>query len=123
MASTSRTSAQRPPLPAVMPMSGGRSKMLAEDRIPDSFPTSQLVVPKKVVYKAPDGVDVHGQLFEANGGAAKKPAIIYVHGGPPRQMLLGWHYSDYYTNAYALNQYLASRGYVILSVNYRLRSE
>jgi dipeptidyl aminopeptidase/acylaminoacyl peptidase len=35
-------------------------------------------------------------------------------------MLLGWHYSDYYTNAYALNQYLASRGYVVLSVNYRL---
>ena len=35
-------------------------------------------------------------------------------------MLVGWHYSDYYTNAYALNQYLASRGYVVLSVNYRL---
>lgn len=37
-----------------------------------------------------------------------------------RQMLLGWHYSDYYANAYALNQYLASRGFVVLSVNYRL---
>ena len=35
-------------------------------------------------------------------------------------MLLGWHYSDYYANAYALNQYLASRGFVVLSVNYRL---
>ncbi len=34
-------------------------------------------------------------------------------------MLLGWHYSGYYHNAYALNQYLASRGYVVLSVNYR----
>ena len=50
----------------------------------------------------------------------KKPAIIYIHGGPPRQMLLGWHYSDYYTNAYAMNQYLASRGFIVLSVNYRL---
>ena len=112
--------AQRPPLPAVMPASGGNAKTLAEDRIPGNFPSAQLVVPKKVIYKAPDGVEVHGQLFEAAGGAAKKPAIIYVHGGPPRQMLLGWHYSDYYTNAYALNQYLASRGYVVLSVNYRL---
>jgi dipeptidyl aminopeptidase/acylaminoacyl peptidase len=46
--------------------------------------------------------------------------VIYVHGGPPRQMLLGWHYSDYYANAYAVNQYLASRGFVVLSVNYRL---
>ena len=35
-------------------------------------------------------------------------------------MLLGWHYSDYYSNAYAMNQYLASRGYVVLSINYRL---
>jgi len=112
--------AQRPPLPAVMPASGGKSTTLAEDRIPANFPTAQLVTPKKVVYKAPDGIEVHGQLFETTGGAAKKPAIVYVHGGPPRQMLLGWHYSDYYTNAYALNQYLASRGYVVLSVNYRL---
>ncbi len=112
--------AQRPPLPAVMPATGGKSMTLAEDRVPANFPTMQLVTPKKVVYKAPDGVEVHGQLFETAGGAAKKPAIVYVHGGPPRQMLLGWHYSDYYTNAYALNQYLASRGYVVLSVNYRL---
>jgi dipeptidyl aminopeptidase/acylaminoacyl peptidase len=111
---------QRPPLPAVIAVDGGKSQLLAEDRLPSEFPATQLVTPKKVVYKAPDGVEVHGQLFEAAGGAAKKPAIIYVHGGPPRQMLLGWHYSDYYTNAYALNQYLASRGYVVLSVNYRL---
>jgi dipeptidyl aminopeptidase/acylaminoacyl peptidase len=34
-------------------------------------------------------------------------------------MLLGWHYMGYYHNAYAFNQYLASRGYVVLSVNYR----
>ena len=112
--------AQRPPLPTVMPASGGGGKTLAQDRVPADFPTSQLVTPKKVVFKSPDGLDIHGQLFEAAGGAGKKPAIIYVHGGPPRQMLLGWHYSDYYTNAYAMNQYLASRGYVVLSVNYRL---
>ena len=34
-------------------------------------------------------------------------------------MLLGWHYMDYYNNAYAMNQYLASLGYVVLAVNYR----
>src|ERR1041384_915728 len=111
--------AQRPPLPTVVPASGGKPITLAEDRVPNNFPAAQLVTPKKVVYKSPDGVEVHGQLFEP-AGSGKKPAIIYVHGGPPRQMLLGWHYSDYYTNAYALNQYLASRGYVVLSVNYRL---
>ncbi|MEO8946747.1 MAG: prolyl oligopeptidase family serine peptidase, partial [Gemmatimonadaceae bacterium] len=40
--------------------------------------------------------------------------------GPPRQMLLGWHPMDYYSNSYAVNQYLANHGYVVLSVNYRL---
>ncbi len=98
-------------------------RALAAD-LPSRYPEAQLVVPRKVVFKAPDGLDVHAQLFERAGGDAragtKKPAVIFVHGGPPRQMLLGWHYSDYYSNAYALNQYLASRGFVVLAVNYRL---
>lgn len=112
--------AQRPPLPTVMAVNGGKPQLLAEDRIPGVFPTKDLVTPKQVVFKAPDGLSIHGQLFEKAGGSEKKPGIIYVHGGPPRQMLLGWHYSDYYSNAYALNQFLASRGYVVLSVNFRL---
>jgi dipeptidyl aminopeptidase/acylaminoacyl peptidase len=112
--------AQRPPLPTVMPFAGGGRRPLAEDRVPADFPAAKLVTPKQVVFKSPDGVTVHSQVFEAPGGSGCKPAIIYVHGGPPRQMLLGWHYSDYYANAYATNQYLANRGFVVLSVNYRL---
>ncbi|MDQ6885678.1 MAG: prolyl oligopeptidase family serine peptidase [Gemmatimonadota bacterium] len=111
---------KRPPLPMVIPMDGGKARTLAEDQIPADFPAAELVAPRKVVFKAADGVEVHGQLFERAGGSAKKPAVIYVHGGPPRQMLLGWHYMYYYSNSYAMNQYLASRGYVVLSVNYRL---
>ena len=112
--------AQRPPLPAVKPLSGGTTQLLAADRIPADFPAAQLVTPRAVTFTSEDGVVVHGQLFERAGGTGTKPAIVYVHGGPPRQMLVGWHYSDYYANAYATNQYLASRGFVVLSVNYRL---
>ncbi len=114
--------AQKPPLPMVMAFAGGRTPpiVIGEDRIPTGYPASQLVTPRKVTFRAPDGKTVHGQLFEPKGGAAKKPAIVYVHGGPSRQMLVGWHYSDYYSNAYAMNQYLASRGFVVLAVNYRL---
>jgi dipeptidyl aminopeptidase/acylaminoacyl peptidase len=111
---------QRPPLPAVRPAAGGPARVLAEDRVPAEFPAAALVTPRAVSFRSEDGVLVHGQLFERAGGPARKPAVVYVHGGPPRQMLLGWHYSDYYSNAYALNQYLASRGFVVLSVNYRL---
>lgn len=111
---------QRPPLPSVVPVDGGQPRVIAEDRLPSDYPSRQLVVPKKVVYKAADGLEIHAQLFETAGGPARKPAVIYVHGGPPRQMLLGWHYSEYYSNAYSQNQFLASRGYVVLSVNFRL---
>ena len=34
-------------------------------------------------------------------------------------MLLGFHHRGYYHNAYALNQYLASQGYIVMSINYR----
>ncbi len=112
------STAQRPPLAAVMPAGGGTRRLLGEERIAD-FPSQKLVTPKQVIFKSPDGLEVHGQVFEASSSGTKKPAIVYVHGGPERQMLLGWHYSPYYENAYALNQYLASRGYVVLSVNYR----
>ncbi len=111
---------QRPPLPTVKAMAAGAARTLAEDRLPADYPTAALVVPKPVTFKSSDGLTIHAQLFERPGGAAKKPAIVYVHGGPPRQMLLGWHYSSYYANGYAMNQYLASRGFAVLAINYRL---
>jgi dipeptidyl aminopeptidase/acylaminoacyl peptidase len=87
--------------------------------VPADYPSAALVVPKRVTFTAPDGVTIHGQLFQTDDGKTK-PGIIFVHGGPPRQMLLGWHYMDYYSNAYAVNQYLATHGFTVLSVNYRL---
>jgi dipeptidyl aminopeptidase/acylaminoacyl peptidase len=81
----------------------------------------KLVTPKQVVFKSGDGLELHGQLFAPANlkGGEKRPALIFLHGGPMRQMLLGWHYMYYYSNCYAMNQYLASRGYVVLALNYR----
>lgn len=110
--------AQRPPVPAIL--ADGKQKLIAPELVPANYPTRQLVVPKKVTFKAADGVTVHGQLFEPRNARGKRPAIVYLHGGPQRQMLLGWHMRAYYSNDYALNQYLAQRGFVVLSVNYRL---
>ncbi|HQQ82985.1 MAG TPA: prolyl oligopeptidase family serine peptidase [Cyclobacteriaceae bacterium] len=113
---------QRPPVTAVMNFNTkGMMRLMGADRIVAGYPEKKLVTPKQVIFTSSDGVVVHGQLFEPSAPASgKRPAIIYIHGGPPRQMLLGWHYSDYYSNAYASNQYLASLGFTVLSVNYRL---
>jgi dipeptidyl aminopeptidase/acylaminoacyl peptidase len=80
------------------------------------------IIPQPVTFAAADGLVVHGQLFIPPGtppGTGRRPAVVFFHGGSQRQMLLGFHYMHYYSNAYAMNQYLASRGYVVLSVNYR----
>lgn len=112
---------RRTPLPAVIAMEGGSPKLLGTDRIPADFPTSALVVPERVVMASIDGTPVHMQLFKrADLGPGKHPAVVYVHGGPPRQMLLGYHYWHYYASDYALNQYLASQGFIVVSLNYRL---
>jgi dipeptidyl aminopeptidase/acylaminoacyl peptidase len=111
--------AKAPPSVSAIGLDGSGRHDLGAGTVPAEFPQSQLIVPRSVAFTSADGLVVHGQLFD-NGSGANKPGIIFVHGGPPRQMLLGWHYMDYYSNSYAVNQYLANHGYVVLSVNYRL---
>ena len=98
----------------------GHGRREVASGVPADFPTQALVVPKLVSFKAADGQVVQGQLFQRDDGGAPKPGVIFVHGGPKRQMVLGWHYMDYYANAYAVNQYLANHGFTVLSINYRL---
>ena len=93
---------------------------VATEFFPKDFPPD-LNMPQVIMVKATDGMQVPAQLFlPADYNAQKKyPAIVYLHGGSKRQMLPGFHYSQYYSNAYALNQYFAAQGYIVLSLNYR----
>ncbi|MGH9588313.1 MAG: S9 family peptidase, partial [Acidobacteriaceae bacterium] len=115
-----RSDARVPMRPAVVTGSGGL-RDLAPQMIPSDFPAAQMIVPQPVTYSATDGMHIHGDLFLPPGSTncEKHPAVVFVHGGSQRQMVLGWHYMGYYSNDYALNEYLASRGYVVLSINYR----
>lgn len=112
------SSATSPAMPYEVTSKG--REMIAKQALPSDFPSASLVTPRQVIFRSADGVTLHGQLFLPRNTNGKLPALVYMHGGPSRQMLLGFHYMDYYHNAYAENQYLASRGYVVLSVNYRL---
>lgn len=114
-------SGARQPARAVVETGGGEARELAPGTVPPGFPEQALVEPQPVIFSAADGLRIHGQLFLPPGlkKGERRPGILFFHGGSHRQMLLGWHYSGYYHNSYAMNQYLASRGYVVLSVNYR----
>ena len=94
---------------------------LPAEGLPADYPASSLVEPQSVTLPLRAGIAAHAVLFvpPAGSGAGRHPAVVFMHGGPIRQMLLGFHYMDYYSNAYALNEYLASRGYLVLALNYR----
>ncbi len=112
------SSATRPAWPAV------RQKNVQVDVATDLFPKNfpkNLGEPTAITLTASDGFISNAQIFlPANYDAAKKyPAVIFLHGGSRRQMLLGFHYSQYYSNAYAFNQFFAQNGFIVMALNYR----
>ncbi len=112
--------ARTPASVALVPVQGAKPTVIFPT-LGENFPTAAHVTPQIVMTKAADGFDISNQLFlpaDLKAGE-KRPAIVFVHGGPQRQMLPGYHYMQFYHWAYAYNQWLASQGYVVLSINYR----
>jgi len=112
-----------------MPQSVGVWKLGTEAKRKIVFPTSMPGFPKDahvqpeiVITKADDGLEIHNQLFLPKDlkPGERRPAIVFVHGGPPRQMMPAYHYMQFYHWAYGINQWLANQGYIVLSINYRL---
>jgi dipeptidyl aminopeptidase/acylaminoacyl peptidase len=112
----------REPMHAAFINARGEMQPLHLSALPAGYPASRLSAPQQVLFPSQDRLfTLHGQLFFPPGFNPRQPhaAILFFHGGPHRQMLLGYPGMDYYSNAYAMNQYLASRGFIVLSVNYR----
>ncbi|MEP7185262.1 MAG: prolyl oligopeptidase family serine peptidase [Rhodanobacter sp.] len=112
------STATRPAMPQRLTAHG--QQMIAASELPADYPSAQMVVPRQVVFKSLDGLEIHAQLFVPKGQPKNRPALVFTHGGPSRQMLLGFHPMGAYNYMYAANQYLANRGFVVLSVNYRM---
>jgi len=106
---------------ATVEAGGGKAGIVSPRELPTEFPVRELVTPQLVIVKAADGLEVPCQLFLPRGAKAgdRRPAVVFTHGGPVRQMLLGWHYMEFYSEAYGINQHFARRGYVVISINYR----
>jgi dipeptidyl aminopeptidase/acylaminoacyl peptidase len=113
-----QSDATKPLRPVVL--ASGRWQPLAPEGSA-SFPSSELVTPEAVTFAAKDGQLVHAQLFLPRDSATSKPhpAIMFFHGGPRRQMLLGFNPMGAYNWMYALNQRFVAEGFIVISVNYR----
>jgi dipeptidyl aminopeptidase/acylaminoacyl peptidase len=112
--------AKQPKSVAIVPADGGKPTIVSR-KLPADFPLDAQVVPEPVILTAEDGLQTHAQVFVPKDikPGERRPALVFTHGGPGRQMLLGYHYSFFYHMAYAINQYFANKGYVVISVNYR----
>jgi len=106
---------------AASPSQQAAAKKIVFPATRKGFPMDAHVEPELVLTKAADGMEIHNQLFVPKDiePGEKRAAIVFVHGGPAREMLLGYHYMQFYHWAYGINQWLANQGYVVLSINYR----
>jgi dipeptidyl aminopeptidase/acylaminoacyl peptidase len=108
-------------LPAATTTTASATQTIVFPKTHKYWPTDLHVEPQLIKTRAADGLEIPNQLFVPKDikPGERRPAIIFVHGGPVRQMLLGYHYMHFYHWAYGINQWLANQGYVVLSVNYR----
>jgi dipeptidyl aminopeptidase/acylaminoacyl peptidase len=112
--------ASTPASVGIVPAAGGATRVVFP-RLTSEFPKVAHVTPEIVWLTAADSVKFSNQLFVPKDirPGERRPALVFVHGGPARQMLPGYHYMQFYHWFYAYNQWLANQGYVVLSVNYR----
>ncbi len=79
-----------------------------------AFPAAALSLPKPVAWANADGSEVHGLYYppasERFVDEGPPPLVVFVHGGPTDHVDAGWRPQI---------QFLASRGYAVLAVNYR----
>ena len=80
--------------------------------------------PKVITFKARDGVDVYARLFTPEMLGARRdparPGVVFVHGAGYAQN--AHKYWASYFREYMFHNLLASRGYVVLDVDYRASS-
>lgn len=89
--------------------------------MPAAWTRESIVEPEHVLLESAGGMRVHADLFVPAGldRQRRHPALVFVHGGPSRQMRYGWHPMHSYAVFYAFNQFLLHQGYVVISIDYR----
>ncbi len=109
-----------PPEVYLSPATGGLGRRVTVSPRP-AFRAQAWQDPPVITFKARDGVDVPARLFTPESVGAlrdpRKPGVVFVHGA-------GWlqnahrFWSNYYRE-YFFHHLLASRGYVVIDVDYR----
>jgi dipeptidyl aminopeptidase/acylaminoacyl peptidase len=118
----------KPPEVYVMPNRPGATAKQVTTTPTAEWRSFKWIDPKIVTFKARDGVEVHARLFtpEMTGPrmdrrpGTRLPAVVFVHGAGYLQN--AHKYWSSYFREYMFHNLLASRGYVVLDVDYRASS-
>jgi dipeptidyl aminopeptidase/acylaminoacyl peptidase len=115
------SSAARPPEVFVMPYAAGAPVQQVTTTPTDEWRSYRWVEPQVITFKARDGAEVYARLFTPEMVGAKRdrsrPGVVFVHGAGYAQNAHKY-WASYYRE-YMFDHLLASRGYVVLDVDYR----
>jgi dipeptidyl aminopeptidase/acylaminoacyl peptidase len=113
--------ANKPPEVFVMPNTGGATARQVTTSPTEEWRSFKWADPEVLTFKARDGIDVYARLFTPEMMGAKRdaaaPGVIFVHGAGYAQN--AHKYWSTYFREYMFHNLLASRGYVVLDVDYR----
>jgi dipeptidyl aminopeptidase/acylaminoacyl peptidase len=117
-----RTAVEHPLEVYAVAAHAGAKPVRLSNSLPPGLQVADLTAPVPVYFpsRADDRKSVPATLIvnKSLDRKQKHPAIIWIHGSGADQNYLGWH-PGAYRMYYALNQYLAQQGYVILTPDYR----
>lgn len=115
------SSASKPPEVFVMPYAAGAPMQQVTTTPTEEWRSYRWVEPQVVTFTARDGVEVFARLFTPEMVGAKRdrsrPGVVFVHGAGYAQNAHKY-WASYYRE-YMFDHLLASRGYVVLDVDYR----
>jgi dipeptidyl aminopeptidase/acylaminoacyl peptidase len=114
----------KPPEVYLMPNRAGATAAQITTTPTEEWRSFKWADPQLVTFKARDGVEVYARLFtpEMMGSKrdASRPGVVFVHGAGYTQN--AHRYWASYFREYMFHNLLASRGYVVLDVDYRASS-
>jgi dipeptidyl aminopeptidase/acylaminoacyl peptidase len=114
----------KPPEVYLMPNRAGAAAKQVTTTPTAEWRAFNWIDPKVITFKARDGVDVYARLFTPEMIGARRdpshPGVVFVHGAGYAQN--AHKYWASYFREYMFHNLLASRGYVVLDVDYRASS-
>ena len=114
----------KPPEVFLAPNRAGAAAVRVTTTPAEEWRSFHWIDPKVITFKARDGVDVYARLFTPEMIGARRdpahPGVVFVHGAGYAQN--AHKYWASYFREYMFHNLLASRGYVVLDVDYRASS-